>query len=369
MTESASARPPQVTMAGWVTILGSAAVVLTVFDLVANLRSIDTRERVQQAISEPPLDGLGIDLQQVLSVMHVLAMVAAGCATAAAILGWYVLRRNRQARLWLSVLAVPLFVTGLVTGGFMSSMVAVAVVLLWTRQARDWFDGRSPARVPDPTAHQDHSSPDASGPPPPSTPSAYQGFGSEGGGATGSQSQSGGQPGTLLDGPRHPSGATLPSAQQHRTDVPFVTARPREVVQACVITWVFSGLVVAAMGLVLVSFAADPTLIDDVYSSDDRFADSGLSADQIRSLSLGLALTFGLWSLAATAVAVLAFLGRNWARFVLIGSSVLTALLTLMMGIAAPVLLLVTVAGVATAILLTRPAVAAWFALRSGRTP
>ena len=42
-------------------------------------------------------------------------------------LGWHVLRRNRQARLWLSVLAVPLFLAGLVTGGFLSSMVAVAV--------------------------------------------------------------------------------------------------------------------------------------------------------------------------------------------------------------------------------------------------
>lgn len=362
-------------MAGWVTILGSAAVVLTVFDLIANLRSIDTRERVQKALSEPPLDGMGVDLQQVLTVMHVLAMVAAGCATAAAILGWHVLRRNKQARLWLSVLAVPLFIAGLVTGGFMSSMVAVAVVMLWTRQARDWFDGRVPARVPDRTERRDDSTPAAPGPPPASTPSAYQGFGSQGGGHPGGQSQPGGQswpggpPGTLLAGPRHPSGATLPGARQHRTDAPFVTARPREVVQACVITWVFAGLVVAAMGLVLVSFAADPSLIEDVYTSDDRFAESGLTADQIRSFSLALALAFGLWGLAATALALLVFLGRNWARFLLIGSSVLTALLTLMMGIAAPVLLLVTVAGVATAILLTRPAVGAWFALRSGPTP
>ena len=148
-----------------------------------------------------------------------------------------------------------------------------------------------------------------------------------------------------------------------------MTARPKEVVQACVITWVFAGLVVAAMALVLVSFAADPSLIDEVYSSDDRFAESGLTAEQIRSFSLGLALAFGLWGLAATAVALLVFLGRNWARFLLIGSSALTALITLMMGIAAPMVLLVTVAGVATAILLTRPAVGAWFDQRSGPTP
>ena len=152
-------------MAGWVTILGSAAVVLTVFDLIANLRSLDTRERVQKAISEPPLDGMGIDTQQVLSVMHVLAMVAAGCATAAAILGWHVLRRNKQARLWLSVLAVPLFLAGLVTGGFLSSMVAVAVVMLWTRPARDWFDGRAPSPVLD-GARQDRQDPDRQDPRP-----------------------------------------------------------------------------------------------------------------------------------------------------------------------------------------------------------
>jgi len=182
-------------MAGWVTILGSAAVVLTVFDLMANLRSLDTRERVQKAISEPPLDGMGIDTQQVLSVMHVLAMVAAGCATAAAILGWHVLRRNKQARLWLSVLAVPLFLAGLVTGGFLSSMVAVAVVMLWTRPARDWFDGRAPSPVldgprqdlqdPDRQEDPERSTPDR--PTPPSTPSAYQGFGSQGGHASGTQ--------------------------------------------------------------------------------------------------------------------------------------------------------------------------------------
>ena len=63
-------------------------------------------------------------------------------------------------------------------------------------------------------------------------------------------------------------------------------------------------------------------------------------------------------------------LGRTWARYALIGSSVLTALLTLVMVVAAPVLLLVTFAGVATAVLLTRPAVGAWFAAqRSGPTP
>ena len=62
-------------------------------------------------------------------------------------------------------------------------------------------------------------------------------------------------------------------------------------------------------------------------------------------------------------------LGRGWARYALIVSSVLASLLTLVMVIAAPVLLLVTLSGVATAVLLTRPAVGAWFAQRTGPTP
>ena len=68
-------------------------------------------------------------------------MVAAGCATAAAILGYQVLRRSRSARLALTLLAVPLFVTGLVTGGFTSSVVAASAVMLWFQPARDWFNG------------------------------------------------------------------------------------------------------------------------------------------------------------------------------------------------------------------------------------
>ena len=47
------------------------------------------------------------------------------------------------------MLAVPLFVTGLVTGGFVSSVVAAAAVMLWFQPARDWFDGV--VREPQPT--------------------------------------------------------------------------------------------------------------------------------------------------------------------------------------------------------------------------
>ena len=127
---------------------------LLVFDRVAGLHTLETRESVEQFLAEPPGRDLGLGVDGVLSMMRTLAMVAGGCATAAAILGYHVLQRSRSARLALTILAVPLFVAGMVTGGFVSSLVAASAVMLWFQPSRDWFDGitrqagASPGRRP-----------------------------------------------------------------------------------------------------------------------------------------------------------------------------------------------------------------------------
>ena len=80
--------------------------------------------------------------------MRVLGMVAAGCATAAVILGYQVLRRSKTARIGLTVLALPLLFSGMVTGGFLSSIVVACALLLWLPPARDWFAGRAAPAPP-----------------------------------------------------------------------------------------------------------------------------------------------------------------------------------------------------------------------------
>ena len=141
MTASAPPRPRQVTLAATLIICGSVLVVLTVFDRIAGLQTLETRESIEKFLAEPPGNDLGLGVQGVLDILRVFGMVAAGCATAAAILGYHVLRRNRSARLALTLLAVPLFVSGIVTGGFLSSVVAAASVMLWFQPSRDWFNG------------------------------------------------------------------------------------------------------------------------------------------------------------------------------------------------------------------------------------
>ena len=105
------ARPPQVTVAAWMIMVGSVFVVLLVWDRIAGLHSLDTREALQPILDDPRMKDAGIQLADLLAVIRVVSMVAAGCATAMVVLGYQTLQRSRGARLALTVLAVPLFIS------------------------------------------------------------------------------------------------------------------------------------------------------------------------------------------------------------------------------------------------------------------
>ncbi|MBJ7357900.1 hypothetical protein, partial [Nocardioides sp.] len=150
MPDKAAPRPTQVTIAAAMVMAGSVVVVLAAFERIAGLRSADTREAVQEFRGTALGEWLGLDLQGTLTLMRVLIMVAAACATAAAILGYQVMRRSRPARLVLTVLAPPLFVGGVAVGGFLSAVVVGAIIMLWFQPARDWLDGKTPRPVPAP---------------------------------------------------------------------------------------------------------------------------------------------------------------------------------------------------------------------------
>ena len=134
-----------VTIAGYLVIGGSVAVVLGAFAQVAGLQSLATRESVEKYLAESPGNALDLGVHDVLDIIRVLATVAAVCAAASAVLGYLVLQRSRAARVAVTVLVVPMFLTGLVTGGIAPALVAAAVVMLWFQPARGWFDARDRA--------------------------------------------------------------------------------------------------------------------------------------------------------------------------------------------------------------------------------
>jgi len=134
-------------MAAAFVIGGSVFLMLTVFDSLTTLNSVDMRDEIARMLSSPTGEGLGITMGQALASMRVGLMVAGACAAATAVLGVYVLKPNRSARLALSILAVPILLTAPLTGGITGALVVVAILMLWTGPARDWFAGR-PVREP-----------------------------------------------------------------------------------------------------------------------------------------------------------------------------------------------------------------------------
>ena len=244
-------------MAGWMIMGGSVLVVATVFETITSLNTLETREAVSQFLSEPPGEGLGLDVSGALLVLRTVSMVAAGCAAVAAVLGFHVLRRNRSARLGVTVVAIPLFFTGMVTGGFLSSVVAASALLLWLEPARNWFDGVPAKRVFGASrrrlaaAHASVSRATAltSALPeqaPATAPRSQQGFGT----------------------------AAAPSAVESGRP----ERRPAAVMWACVLTWVLSGTAAVMMALSALVIALQPDLVfEELRRQNPELGDQGLT--------------------------------------------------------------------------------------------
>ncbi len=346
-------RPRQVTLAAWLIMLGSVFVVLTVFERISGLKTLETQDSVQRFLSEPPGDGLGLGVQGVLDVLRLLAMVAGGCAAAAAILGYQVLQRSKSARVALSLLAAPLFVTGLVTGGFMSSVVVASAIMLWFQPSRDWFNGvtREPKPRPEPT-------PEAPLVPRTSEPRSFPGFGSA--------PVAGAQPGAV---PAEQVGTPL-GAQPASPYAPAgAGVRPTAVAWACALTWVFAGLAVVVMAASIAVLVASPDLVfDEVRRQNPDLAAQGVSDHLVVQLTYVLGAVIILWSLAAMVLAGLAFRGVAWARVPLVVSASLAAGLCLVAAISQFLMVLPLAACVVALALLLRPDVRAWFdAQRAGQ--
>jgi hypothetical protein len=347
MSERTPVRPAQVTIAAGLVMAGSVIVVLMAFSQVTELRSLDTREAVEEYLSKPPGDALGLGLQDALSALRAVSMIAAACAAATAILGFFVLQRDRRARVALSVLAVPLFLSGLVSGGLASAVVAAAIVMLWFQPSRDWFDGRTPAaRERPPVAPP---GPDAAGQrdplldlPPPSAPPLHPT-------PYGSQASS---TGTYASPPASPY-----------VTAPVTGARPATVRWACVLTWVFSALAFVMLALTLAVMLAQPdTLLDEAYRQNPDLAEQGLSDGVLRATVYATSGVVMSWSIAAVALAVLAWRRVRWAARGLVISAAVAGALCLLVVVGSALLLVPLVACGGTVALMLRPESRRWYA-------
>ena len=339
-------RPRQVTLAAALVMGASGMLVVSVFERLGDLRSIESRLAIEEFINQPPGSDLGLDLESVLDLLYVVSMVAAGLATAAAILGFHVLKRNRSARLALSVLAVPLFLCGLVTGGFLASVVAASVAMLWLSPARHWFAGTTPEPVPSSPSTRSVATP--APPPSPTAPPLP---------------------------PPGPSATQLPPpvwpAYAASQPPPWVPApappprRPTAVAAACAITWACCALA-ALMSLLLVGvLTADPEgLIAEMHRQNPTLVDQGVSDGALRSASWVTAVVCLVWAVASGLLAVLAFQRRRWAAIALVISAAIVGLFCLVGSLLSPPLVVPGLLAAATVALLLQSSAQRWLGRR-----
>ena len=350
MSKSTEQRPPQVTLASGIVMFASIVVLLTAWERVSALGSLETQDAIRAALAEAPFSSLGLDVQSATDALRLAGMVAAASACATAILGWYVRKPDRSARLALSIFAVPVFVSGMTVGGLAGSFVAAGAAMLWLTPGREWFaTGRwtPPAprqepsvrdaalrRTPPPAAPPQQWSTGQSQPPPPPAGSAY---------------------GTLP--PPHPSGQQEQHHQLH--------ARPAAMVAAFVITVVMAGGLLT-MSLLWVAIAGlSPEILRTVLEEQPELVDQGLSFDQVRDTVLAFAGVFIVWCVVALVLAGFAMARRDWARRGLMVIAAFSAVGCMFFVLENALVVFPAMAAVATVMCLRRVEVRRWFALES----
>ena len=335
-------------MAAGFVIGGSAAIVVSIAGQLSALHSLETQEQVRTFLSNPPGSGLGLGLDGALELLRVVLMVVAGCCTAAVVLGVEVLRRNRSARLGLSVLALPIFLGGFVAGGFLTALVAASIALLWVGPSAQWLhDGRPTSnrgfldrpKVPASTPSDAERRPPTPPPVPPAAPPPAS----------------------------HQPSAPLPSGRQLFVDQSDAAGqsgrRPDAVVWACVLVWAFCGLVVVVMAATVALVAGDPAFVlDQLREQDEDLAVQ--DTDVLVNATYVTAAVLGVWSVVAAVLAVLAYRRRTPGRMGVLVSSAVAGVLCLAGVFASVVLILPAGAAMTTVALLSRPEVRAWYGAR-----
>jgi len=352
-------RPRQVTMAGWVGGVASVMMLASVFTVMPKLRSIGTRQAINEYLTTGAGRALGIDLDQALALARIGLFVTAAAAAATLVFTVFVMRRDRQSRVALTVMALPILVCGVFVDPFLAGFILASIVLVWTRPASDWFAGRAPQPVPQSAPPM----PDLPPRPPrpeerPAAPPPFPGYGRP-------SDSAGERPSTVTAPHQAPYQATHPA---DRWPVPR-PPRPAAVSAACMISLFASagtGLLLA-LGIALAGTSGFRSQLETQLHESGN-ADMLGSVDDLVVVAQVLAVLAALWCLSACALAVFAFLGHGWARIALAVSAILAGLMSLLAVISFPGFLVLTLATTVAAVLLLRSDSSRWYAAARGQS-
>ena len=367
-------RPRQVTTAAIMGAVGSLLLVVSLFDLMSGLQSIEAREQIAEKLASPTYRGLDVDAAFVTGVLRTLLLVNGAVAAAAVVFAVYVFQRHRGARLGFGIAAGLLFLGMFVLADWIPGVpFGIAVVLafsaslLWSPPVRDWYAGRAPAPPPE---RPSRPAPPTAAWPPPAVEAQHpeESLRPEESPQPGESPHPGESP--------QPAPSSYPFGQQRPVGTsawapptgagPDPQRRPGSVTAAVVMTWILTPLVAFTFGLVvLMLLVARDTLLEAIRQAPELESSGYTTRELMAGLWVASALIL-FWCLVACVLAFLAFRRQAWARGLLVGSAATATMVSLL---AFPLGLLVAIpAAVSAGLLLSRSA-RAWFAGQPGNVP
>lgn len=293
MSETSEARRPwQTTMALTLVIVSGVFSVLAAWETVANLHSLDTTRLLEDLLDQPGWSGTGVTLSGARSMLQVAALITGAGAAAAALLAGWTYGGDKTTRRLLGLVALPVVIAGFLIGGFTTTLLGVAALMLWMQPSRAWFNGEP---IPEPRP---------------------------------------------LGAPRPAAGSEEWSAPDPATRVQAPARPPLSIIRATILTHVFTAgaLVVLILGAIVMASSPD-AMMDDLRTQDPSVFEQGLSESQ---LALTMAFMLGLlaaWCIGAHALAWLTMRGHEWARICLIVSAVGAGVMFLVSALANPLML------------------------------
>lgn len=388
-------RPRQVTTAGILGAVGGTLLVLSLFDSVSRLRTVETRDAVEEFLAEPPGDGLGVSVAWVLDALHVVMLVNGALAAVATVLAVYLFWGHRGARIGFTVVSGILLFTSPFSGGVLAVLLAVAAVMLWSRPAREWFAGRDPA---EPVADEVFAARRREQPDPSWAPPSARSDRPDAAGWQPERERASGRP---ADRPAEPAGdragdrsepassersADQPPPAAHRFGEPVrqqwsppapqpaptptgyaPTERPGAVAVASLVTWGLTSMVLFVFVVVVAMLMGGQQALLDQIAQDPVAATLDMGTGDLLALLWVVSALIIFWCLCAAALAVLVLKRQNWARVLLTISCVMTIVVSAAVGVtgmnlpAALVCMVYVVGSGLTIVLLYTRRSSAWF--------
>ncbi|WP_209718231.1 hypothetical protein [Marmoricola sp. OAE513] len=330
----AGPRPGQVTVAGWVVAIASAFLLLGVFDSLGSLNSLDVREAVARSIRSGNLQGLGLSVEDVLDLKRWAFSISAVAAVATGILGVFALRKDKAARIGLSVAAVPIVLAVPFTESFLGMLIGAGAAVLWTAPARDWFAGRPPAprEAPRPERRQPPVAPPPVAPPTDAPAPWAPPTAGPTGGPDSPQARAvpgwGAAPGPPLRLDQLPPPVASNQLPSPGPVAPRTVDRPRPVHLACMITWIATGLTAFGYLVLLVFLAVDQQAVIDLVKDNPNW-DPAFDDDLIVRAAVISGVVILVWCAVAAVVAVFTWRGEHWAWVVHLVSLTMAAMISL----------------------------------------